>query len=64
MLKRILPIETNGSELAYANIDTILLIPTEDGGTYIVFDVKGEWNYLSDDGIEELFVKLSGTLNV
>ena len=60
MVHRILPEGISVSELAYANIKTVLLIPTEGGGTYVVFDIKGEWNYLSDIGIDELFGLMSG----
>ena len=65
MIRRILPVEIavgiTDTEIAYANINTILFLPTGDGGTLVVFDVKSEWNYKTDAGAEELFGYLSGS---
>ena len=60
MIRRILPGEITDTEIAYANINTILFFPMEEGGTLVVFDVKGEWNYKTRSGAEELFKRMSG----
>jgi len=59
MIRRILPEEATDTELAYAMLKTLLLLPTEDGGTLVVFDVKSEWNYLTDISAEELFGRMA-----
>jgi len=60
MIRRILPVEVSNSEFAYASIGTILLIPTAEGGTFVVFDIRSEWNYLADTDAEGLFLRMSG----
>ena len=60
MIRRILPEKITDTEIAYANIGTILFIPATDGGTLVVFDTRSEWNYVTDEGFEELFNCMSG----
>ena len=60
MIRRILQKEVSDTELAYANIRTILFIQSGESGTLVVFDVKSEWNYITDASIEDLFGRLSG----
>jgi len=60
MIRRILQKEVSDTELAYANIRTILFIQSGESGTLVVFDVKSEWNYITDASIEDLFGLLSG----
>ena len=59
MIKRILPEEVSDSEYAYSNIQTVLLIPEEDK-TQVVFDIRRDWNYLTDQSAEELFASMAG----
>ena len=61
MIRNILPDEITDTEIAYANINTILFFPIEDGGSFVVFDAKSEWSYLTDLGAEELFRRMSGS---
>jgi hypothetical protein len=60
MVRRILPGDITDTEIAYANIGTILFLQTGEGGTLVVFDVKSEWNYVTDESVEELFGCMSG----
>ena len=60
MVRRLIQKEVSESELAYAGIKTVLLIPMEDGGTMIVFDVKSEWNYIADTDVESLLCRMAG----
>ena len=59
MIRRIVTKEITETELAYANIGTILLIPVEARRTLVVFDVKGEWNYISDKPVPTLLACLA-----
>ena len=60
MVRRLIQKEISESELAYAGIGTVLLVPMEDGGTMVVFDLKSEWNYIADANVEELFSCMAG----
>ena len=60
MIRRILQHEVSDSELAYANISTVLFMPTGDCGTFVIFDIKSEWNYQTDMDAEGLFLRMSG----
>ena len=60
IIRRIVSDKISDVELAYANIETILLISSEDERTRIVFDVKSEWNYVSDMDVPELLSYMGG----
>ena len=60
MIRRILPKKISDTELAYAGIKTVLLMSTEDGGTYVIFEGRGEWNYLTYVSFGTLFRRMSG----
>ena len=59
MIRRILPEEVSDTGIAYAMIKTVLFMPTSDGGTFVVFDIKSEWNYITDKTSEDLFALMS-----
>ena len=55
IIQRILPKGISTSMVAYANINTVILMPIANGRTYVIFDYKDEWNYLTKKSIDELF---------
>ena len=59
IIRRILPKEASDSELAYAYTKTVILIPMDEGGTFVAFDGKEEWNYRTDIGAEGLLGRMS-----
>ena len=60
MIRRILPKKVSDGELAYAGISTVLLMSTDDGGTYVILEGYGEWNYLTYVSAGTLFRRMSG----
>ena len=60
MIRRILLKEASNSELAYVYTKTIILIPMDEGGTFVAFDGNEDWNYRTDMGTEELLGRMSG----
>jgi hypothetical protein len=60
IIRRLLPEDIKDKEIAYANIKTVLLVPAENGSALVVFDVKSEWNFIDELGIDELFRRMSG----
>ena len=61
MVRRILPDEISDTEITYANISTVVLVPMDDGNPFVAFDGRDEWNYKADVGVEELFRMMSGS---
>ena len=61
IVRRILPDEISDTDIAYANINTIVFVPMDNGTQFVAFDGRDEWNYKADVGVEELFRMMSGS---
>jgi len=60
MIMRIAPEEVSNTEIAYSNVNTVLIMPTLENRVFIVFDTKSEWNYETYQSAKDIFARLAG----